>query len=214
MWNLWACIEAYYMWTWCAPHTQERLVCEGQKLVGEKPHLGFHQRILAEFWFSVDLSSTICIYETKGWSPRNPRNIWEWVVITIHPAQDSLYGKRDGALTGIAVTHQERSNIYKKTPLWRQGVVSDVHMLERAAMFKPEVQHVTLGKRWVTWNVYQNLSAQAIKGGLCFQNSSHHPPAAEPAVLQVLIQGKANMPHLGRALTDVQELKQATRLLA
>ena len=28
--------------------------------------------------------------------------------------------------------------------------------------------------------------------------------------LQVLIQGKANVPHLGRALTDVQELKQAT----
>lgn len=31
-----------------------------------------------------------------------------------------------------------------------------------------------------------------------------------PCLQQVLIQGKAGVPHLGRALTDVQELKQAT----
>ena len=53
--------------------------------------------------------------------------------------KDSIYGKRDGALTGIAVVHQERSNIYRRSTLWKQGVVTDVTMLERASMFKPEV---------------------------------------------------------------------------
>ena len=53
--------------------------------------------------------------------------------------QDSVYGKRDGALTGIAVVHQERSNIYRKSTLWKTGVITDVQMLERASMFKPEV---------------------------------------------------------------------------
>lgn len=53
--------------------------------------------------------------------------------------QDSIFGKRDGALTGIAVVHQDRSNIYRRTTLWKQGVVTDVTMLDRASMFKPEV---------------------------------------------------------------------------
>ena len=53
-------------------------------------------------------------------------------------SQDSVFGKRDGALTGIAVVHQERSNIYRKSSLWKTGVITDVTMLERASMFKPE----------------------------------------------------------------------------
>ena len=53
--------------------------------------------------------------------------------------QDSVFGKRDGALTGIAVLHQERSNIFRKTLLWKQGVVDEIEMLPRQKMFKPEV---------------------------------------------------------------------------
>jgi len=53
--------------------------------------------------------------------------------------QDSVFGKRDGALTGIAVLHQERSNIFRKTSLWKQGVVDEIEMLPRQKMFKPEV---------------------------------------------------------------------------
>ena len=54
-------------------------------------------------------------------------------------SQESMYGKRDGALTGIAVLHQDKGNIYRKTGLWKQGVVDDIEMLPRASMFKPEV---------------------------------------------------------------------------
>ena len=50
-----------------------------------------------------------------------------------------MYGKRDGALTGIAVLHQDRGNIYRKSGLWKQGVVDDIEMLPRASMFKPDV---------------------------------------------------------------------------
>ncbi|CAL1126565.1 unnamed protein product [Cladocopium goreaui] len=76
-------------------------------------------------------------------------------------AKDSIYGRRDGAITGVAVVHQDKGNIYRKSSLWKQGVVDNVQMLPRANMFKP-----------------------------------------------VAVQSKANLPHLGRALTDVQELKQ------
>ena len=61
------------------------------------------------------------------------------VCTTARIIQESVFGKRDGALTGIAVLHQERSNIFRKTSLWKQGVVDDIEMLPRQKMFKPEV---------------------------------------------------------------------------
>lgn len=57
----------------------------------------------------------------------------------LHHHEESIYGRRDGAVTGVAVVHQEKGNIYRKSPLWKQGVVDGVQMLPRANMFKPEV---------------------------------------------------------------------------
>ncbi|CAL1173958.1 unnamed protein product [Cladocopium goreaui] len=78
--------------------------------------------------------------------------------------EESIYGKRDGAITGIAVMHMDKANSFRRCSLWNRGVVDNVEMLSRSNMFKP----------------------------------------------QALIAGKANLPHLGRALTDVQELKQVS----
>ena len=53
--------------------------------------------------------------------------------------QESVYGRRDAVLSGIAVVHQEKGNIYRKSPLWKQGVVDEIEMLPRGRMFKPDV---------------------------------------------------------------------------
>eukprot|EP00438_Fugacium_kawagutii_P001411 Skav219711 [mRNA] locus=scaffold776:216658:218739:- [translate_table: standard] len=53
-------------------------------------------------------------------------------------ADESVYGRRDAAISGIAVIHQDRANIYKRSSLWKQGVVDDIQMLPRAEMFKEE----------------------------------------------------------------------------
>ena len=65
-------------------------------------------------------------------------DLYGFYFLKIPAKQETVYGKRDGALTGIAICHQDRSNIYKKSALWKTGVIMDVSMLERAAMFKPE----------------------------------------------------------------------------
>lgn len=56
-------------------------------------------------------------------------------------SEASVYGKRDGYLTGLAVMSKDvpRGSPFKTTPGWRQGTVHDVVMLQRPNMFKPDV---------------------------------------------------------------------------
>ena len=49
-----------------------------------------------------------------------------------------MYGKRSGSLHGVAVTHRDKYNMMRSTRGWKLGVVTDVMMLGRGAMFKPE----------------------------------------------------------------------------
>ncbi|CAK8994487.1 unnamed protein product [Durusdinium trenchii] len=74
---------------------------------------------------------------------------------------DSVYGKRDGALTGLALIYNQKGNLFRQTTAWKTGVVHNITMLPRNQMWKPSVS---------------------------------------PA--------KNQLPHLGRAFTDIQELKQ------
>jgi len=48
-----------------------------------------------------------------------------------------VYGRRDGAITGLAVVHRDRGNLFPPTKGFRVGVVHDVAMLPRAMMYKP-----------------------------------------------------------------------------
>ena len=64
-------------------------------------------------------------------------------------AQETVYGKRDGYISGLAVTSKEKSCIFKATRGMRQGIVHGVNMLQRASMFKPEV-----GTLKSTWDRY------------------------------------------------------------
>jgi hypothetical protein len=51
----------------------------------------------------------------------------------------TIYGKRDGVLTGIAViAGEDKANVLKQTRGWKQGVVHGVAMLPRNQLWKPE----------------------------------------------------------------------------
>ncbi|CAL1126072.1 unnamed protein product [Cladocopium goreaui] len=73
--------------------------------------------------------------------------------------RESVYGKRDGALQGLALIYKDKGNAVRFTPGWKTGVIREVEMLARSDMFKPDA---SMGGR----------------------------------------------PHLGRAFTDIQEMKQ------
>lgn len=51
--------------------------------------------------------------------------------------QDTVYGKRDGAVTGLALIYNQKGNLFKQTPGWKTGVVHNVSMLQRNEMWKP-----------------------------------------------------------------------------
>lgn len=50
-----------------------------------------------------------------------------------------MYGRRDGAITGLAVVHRDKSNIFQGSKGFKVGVVHHVAMCPRHAMFKPNV---------------------------------------------------------------------------
>ena len=108
-----------------------------------------------------------------------------------------MYGKRDGVVTGLAITHNSR-NQFHGTRGWKTGVVHDVSMLPRSEMFKPDV----LGFTFSIFISFEHFF-------LCPQSSTL-PTFLWPALpAKVSSPSKAHaMPHLGRAFTDVQECKQ------
>lgn len=57
-------------------------------------------------------------------------------------SQDTVYGRRDGALTGLAVVHRDKGNAFPTTKGFRLGVVHDVAMLPRAMMYKPHASYM------------------------------------------------------------------------
>ena len=64
------------------------------------------------------------------------------LVIHLDCSQDSVYGRRDGALTGLAVVHRDKGNPFPTTKGFRLGVVHDVAMLPRAMMYKPHASYM------------------------------------------------------------------------
>ena len=50
-----------------------------------------------------------------------------------------MFGKRDGFVSGLAVTHRDRGSIFKQTKGWKSGTIHNVDMLPRNSMWKPEV---------------------------------------------------------------------------
>lgn len=52
--------------------------------------------------------------------------------------KESVYGKRDGTMSGLAITSRTTNNQFRQTKGWKTGVVLGVPMLARQDMFKPD----------------------------------------------------------------------------
>ena len=55
---------------------------------------------------------------------------WTW--------QATVYGKRDGVLTGLAITHRDSRNLFHTTKGCKTGAVHGIGMCPRSEMYKPE----------------------------------------------------------------------------
>lgn len=51
----------------------------------------------------------------------------------------TVYGSRDGCLSGLACISKDATNIFKSSKAMKSGVVHDVHMLPRTEFYKPPV---------------------------------------------------------------------------
>ena len=51
----------------------------------------------------------------------------------------TVYGSRDGVLTGLACISKDAGNIFKSCKAMKSGVIHDVHMLPRTDFYKPPV---------------------------------------------------------------------------
>ena len=60
------------------------------------------------------------------------------LVSHLRATQETVYGKRDGVIQGLAITHKDSRNLLRKTPGWKSGCILDVAMLPRRDMFKPD----------------------------------------------------------------------------
>lgn len=56
----------------------------------------------------------------------------------------TIYGKRSGSIRGLVLMHKDKANIFRATRGWKVGVVHDVGMLPRSAMYKPDAPRLNL----------------------------------------------------------------------
>ena len=52
--------------------------------------------------------------------------------------EESVYGKREGALQGLCVVSNNPKNIFRQTRGFKTGVVHSISMLQRSEMVKPD----------------------------------------------------------------------------
>ena len=52
-------------------------------------------------------------------------------------SQESVYGKRDGMISGLCIVSRDKRNMFRATKGFKTGTVHGVNMLQRADMFKP-----------------------------------------------------------------------------
>ena len=51
--------------------------------------------------------------------------------------KDSVYGKRDGVLHGLAIVHKDDRNLMRQTVGFKTGAILNVKMCPRSEMYKP-----------------------------------------------------------------------------
>lgn len=90
-------------------------------------------------WLSNDDQNVL--FGTVSWSGVSGmfKQIWIVCRTLLVDAQDTVYGRRDGVISGIAITHKNEGNRMRQTHGWKTGVVMGIRMCPRNEMYKPEV---------------------------------------------------------------------------
>ena len=52
--------------------------------------------------------------------------------------EETVYGKRDGSISGLAIVSRDPRNVFRTTRAFKTGIVLNVPMLPRSEMYKPE----------------------------------------------------------------------------
>ena len=64
-----------------------------------------------------------------------------WVsTVSTTSFEDSVYGKRDGVITGLAITHRDGKNLFHNSRGWKSGTIHGITMLPRGDMWKPDAK--------------------------------------------------------------------------
>lgn len=56
-------------------------------------------------------------------------------------AQETVYGKRDGYISGLAIVSKDSKNVFRGTRGFKTGTILNVEMLQRQDMYKPQARH-------------------------------------------------------------------------
>ena len=79
--------------------------------------------------------------------------------------KETIYGKRDGVLSGLAIIYNDKKHYCRTTKGWRQGVVHQVQMMGRQDMYKP-------AETWLS--SLSNQVSSILFNPLESANSAHH----------------------------------------
>ena len=117
--------------------------------------------------------------------------------------QETVYGTRDGVLPGLAVVSRaEKTNCFRRSTAFKTGVIRSVAMLGRQHMKKPDVSGLNLP----TPSINNRMPNQYYHYRIMISKNTFQLFLGGP----VIAQAPSSRPHLGRAMTDVQELKQVS----
>lgn len=102
--------------------------------------LGSFRRFLSlknelTFWFETKTEHPGFLFEIFAWY------VCVCVCVSVCLEQESLYGKRDGHISGLAIISKDSKNVFRSTRGFKTGTILGVDMLQRQDMFKPQARH-------------------------------------------------------------------------
>ena len=148
-----------------------------------------------------------CFFLT--WQPQKPiYSNWvnNWIsTVSTTSFEESVYGKRDGVITGLAITHKDGKNMFHNSRGWKSGTVHGITMLPRGDMWKPDAKETcSLITIFICFVFFILGDVSTGVWALPFYTTSK----SQCACLKGSPAASHGLPHLGRAFTDVQEQKQ------
>ena len=117
--------------------------------------------------------------------------------------QATIYGKRSGCLRGLAVLNKDKANVFRSSQGWKHAVIHQVQMLPRSGMYKPDaarqLELIFCYPKKMLCKKFSYPRDFVFQGLLPKKNPN-----------KTAFEAQSVLPHMGRAFTDAQELRQET----